>query len=215
MLLLTFFIGLFINAIGYIPPGNINLSVAQLTVNKGIKQAWYFILAFSCVEVFFTFGMMRFARWMSSDVSLEFSVYHIEIGTLTDAFMIVMFLTMGTITWVRRNRLPKPKEEVKRGSSVFYGILLGVLNPVQIPTWLFFGNYVIIHQWIRTDYVSLSIFSMGSGLGSAIALYGYAHFARYIQEKFTLSTRLINHAIAILLVVLALCLLVKQALIYA
>jgi threonine/homoserine/homoserine lactone efflux protein len=215
MLLLTFFIGLFINAIGYIPPGNINLSVAQLTVNKGIKQAWYFILAFSFVEVFFTFGMMRFARWMSSDVSLAFSIYHIEIGTLTDAFMILMFLTMGTITWVRRNRLPKPKEEVKRGSSVFYGILLGVLNPVQIPTWLFFGNYVIIHQWIRTDYVSLFIFSIGSGLGSAIALYGYAHFARYIQEKFTLSTRLINHAIAILLVVLALCLLVKQALIYA
>lgn len=215
MLLLTFFIGLFINAIGYIPPGNINLSVAQLTVNKGIKQAWYFILAFSCVEVFFTFGMMRFARWMSSDVSLEFSVYHIEIGTLTDAFMILMFLAMGTITWVRRNRLPKPKEEVKRGSSVFYGILLGVLNPVQIPTWLFFGNYVIIHQWIRTDYLSLFIFSIGSGLGSAIALYGYAHFARYIQEKFTLSTRLINHAIAFLLVVLALCLLVKQALIYA
>jgi threonine/homoserine/homoserine lactone efflux protein len=129
--------------------------------------------------------------------------------------MILMFLTMGTITWVRRNRLPKPKEEVKRGSSVFYGILLGVLNPVQIPTWLFFGNYVIIHQWIRTDYLSLFIFSIGSGLGSAIALYGYAHFARYIQEKFTLSTRLINHAIAILLVVLALCLLVKQALIYA
>lgn len=215
MLLLTFFIGLSINAIGYIPPGNINLSVAQLTVNKGIKQAWYFILAFSCVEVFFTFGMMRFARWMSSDVNLEFSVNHIKIGTLTDAFMILMFLTMGTITWVRRNRLPKPKEEVKRGSSVFYGILLGVLNPVQIPTWLFFGNYVIIHQWIRTDYVSLSIFSMGSGFGSAIALYGYAHFARYIQEKFTLSTRLINHVIAILLVLLALCLLVKQALIYA
>jgi threonine/homoserine/homoserine lactone efflux protein len=129
--------------------------------------------------------------------------------------MILMFLAMGTITWVRRNRLPKPKEEVKRGSSVFYGILLGVLNPVQIPTWLFFGNYVIIHQWIRTDYLSLFIFSIGSGLGSAIALYGYAHFARYIQEKFTLSTRLINHAIAILLVVLALCLLVKQALIYS
>ena len=158
--------------------------------------------------------MMRFARWMSSDLSLEFSVYEIKIGTLTDAFMIVMFLIMGSITWLRRNRLPKAKEDIKKGSSVFYGILLGILNPVQIPTWLFFGNYVIIHQWIRTDYVSLIIFSIGSGLGSAIALYGYAHFARYIQEKFTLSTRLINHAIAILLVALALCLLVKQVLIY-
>ena len=75
-------------------------------------------------------------------------------------------------------------------------------------------NYVIIHQWIRTDYLSLLIFSIGSGLGSAIALYGYAHFAQYIQEKFTLSTRLINHTIAILLFALALVLLVKQVLIY-
>jgi hypothetical protein len=112
MLLLTFFIGLLINAIGYIPPGNINLSVAQLTVNKGIKQALHFIIAFSCVEVFFTFGMMRFARWMSSDVSLEFSVYHINIGTLTDAFMILMFLIMGSITWLRRNKLPQAKEDI-------------------------------------------------------------------------------------------------------
>ncbi|WP_199140946.1 LysE family transporter, partial [Pedobacter sp. ASV12] len=101
----------------------------------------------------------------------------------------------------------------KRG-SVFYGMLLGVLNPVQIPFWLFFGNYVILHEWIRTDYLSLVIFSLGSGIGSALALYGYAHFARYIQEKFALSSHLINKSIAIFLWVLALYLIIKQAVIY-
>ena len=214
MLLFTFLVGLLINAIGYIPPGNINLNVAQLTVNRGMRQAWYFILSFSCVEVFFTFGMMRLARWISSDVSLDQSINHVRLGTLTDGFMILMFVVMGTLTWVSRNKPPKNNETAKRGSSVFYGLILGVLNPVQIPTWLFFGNYVILHDWIQTDYLSLVIFSLGSGIGSAIALYGYAYFSRYIQEKFALSTSLINHSIAIFLFSLACFLAVKQVYIY-
>ena len=38
MILLTFFIGLIANCIGYIPPGNINLTVVQITINRGMKQ---------------------------------------------------------------------------------------------------------------------------------------------------------------------------------
>lgn len=215
MLFLTLIIGILLNAMGYIPPGNINLTVAQLTINKGMRQAWSFILAFSCVEVLFTFGMMRFARWVSSDVNLDSNINEVRLGTYVDIFMIMLFVVMGTITWINRNKLPKTKDNntSKRG-SVFYGMLLGVLNPVQIPFWLFFGNYVILHEWIKTDYLSLVIFSLGSGMGSALALYGYAHFARYIQEKFALSSHLINKSIAIFLWVLALYLIAKQAVIY-
>ena len=216
MLLLTLIIGVLLNAMGYIPPGNINLTVAQLTINKGMRQALYFILSFSIVEVFFTFGMMRFARWVMSDIDVNDSVSELKLGTYVDAFMILLFLVMGTITWVSRKKAPKTRADDNRSrkGSVFYGALLGVLNPVQIPFWLFFGNYIILHEWIRTDYLSLVIFSLGSGMGSALALYGYAHFAKYIQEKFTLSSYLINRSIAIFLFSLALYLTVKQSGIY-
>ena len=216
MLLLTFIIGVVLNAMGYIPPGNINLTVAQLTINKGMRQALYFILSFSCVEVFFTFGMMRFARWISSDVSLDSNISEVRLGTYVDAFMIMLFIVMGTLTWINRKKVPKTKAEDNRSrkGSLFYGMLLGVINPVQIPFWLFFGNYVILHDWIQTNYLSLVIFSIGSGLGSAIALYGYAYFAKYIQEKFALSSHIINRAIALFLFALALYLLIKQTVIY-
>jgi len=216
MLFLTFFIGILLNAMGYIPPGNINLTVAQLTINKGMRQALYFILSFSCVEIFFTFGMIRFARWVSSDVNLDANVSEVRIGTYVDAFMITLFIVMGTITWINRKKIPKTKTQDNRSKkgSVFYGMLLGVLNPVQIPFWLFFGNYVILHEWIGTDYLSLVIFSFGSGIGSALALYGYAHFARYIQDKFTLSSHIINRSIALFLYALALYLVIKQTGIY-
>ncbi|PWS29794.1 lysine transporter LysE [Pedobacter paludis] len=215
MLFLTFFIGIILNAMGYIPPGNINLTVAQLAINKGMRQVWYFILSFSCVEVCFTFGMMRFARWAMSDINPNEAVSEVRLGTLVDCFMILMFLVMGTITWRNRKKVPKTssKKEDKRSGSVLYGLILGVLNPVQIPFWLFFGNYVILHQWIETDYLSLIIFALGSGFGSAGALYLYAHFATYIQEKFALSSLIVNKSIAIFLFVLAAYLIVKQLII--
>lgn len=216
MLFLTLLIGIVLNAMGYIPPGNINLTVAQLTINNGMRQALYFILSFSIVEVFFTFGMMRFARWVMSDIDVNDNVSELKLGTYVDAFMILLFLVMGTITWINRKKMPKKRAEdnSSRKGSVFYGALLGVLNPVQIPFWLFFGNYIILHEWIRTDYLSLVIFSLGSGMGSALALYGYAHFAKYIQEKFTLSSHLINRSIAIFLFMLAIYLIVKQTGLY-
>ena len=215
MLFLTFFIGIILNAMGYIPPGNINLTVAQLAINKGMRQVWYFILSFSCVEVFFTFGMMRFARWAMSDINPNEAVSEVRLSTLVDCFMIVMFLVMGTITWRNRKKVPKTsnKKEDKRSGSVLYGLILGVLNPVQIPFWLFFGNYVILHQWNQTDYLSLVIFSLGSGVGSSLALYVYAHFATYIQEKFALSSLIINKSIAIFLFALAAYLVVKQVIV--
>ncbi len=211
MLLLTLLIGLIVNAMGYIPPGNINLTVAQLTVNKGMRQAWSFIITFSCVEIFFTFGMMRFARWVIADVNLNSSISEVHLDTFVDIFMLCLFSVMGTVSWIYRNKIPKIKKgkQSKKG-SVFYGILLGVLNPVQIPFWLFFGNYILLHEWIKTSYLSLIVFSVGSGLGSALVLYGYAHFAKYIQDKFALSNRLINISIALLLWGLALYLIVKQ-----
>lgn len=211
MLIVTLFLGILINAMGYIPPGNINLSVAQLTINKGMRQAWSFIIAFSCVEVLFTFGMMRFARWVSSDVNLNSSINEVRLGTFVDVFMIFLFVTMGTITWVNRNKAPVQKEDKRsKKGSVLYGMLLGVVNPVQIPFWLFFGNYIILHNWIKINYLHLTVFSLGSGLGSLLALWGYAHFARYVQDKFTLSNRLINKVIAVFLWSLALYLIGKQ-----
>lgn len=216
MLLITFLIGVALNAMGYIPPGNINLTLAQLTINRGMRQAWSFIIAFSCVEVFFTFGMMRFARWVSSDVDIDaIKVGSFQLSFLVDVFMIVLLTVMGTLAWKNRDKAHQPKaEEDSRKGSVFYGIILGVLNPVQIPFWLFFGNYVILHEWITTSYLSLIVFSFGSGMGSLVALYGYAYFAKFIQEKFTLSSRLINKCIAIFLYCLALYLVVKQLVIY-
>ena len=187
MLFLTFFLGLFANFIGYIPPGNINLSLVKLTVNRGLKQALMFITSFSCVEFFFTYFIMHAAKWLSAQVRLDMVI---------DWVMVVLFGILGTITWIHRKK--PPETNYSERESIKYGILLGFLNPVQIPFWMITGTYLITHQWILDGRIALVIFSLGSSAGAFLALFLYAKFAAYIQSKFALSTRLINTGIAIL-----------------
>jgi threonine/homoserine/homoserine lactone efflux protein len=188
MIFLTFFIGVIANFIGYIPPGNINLSVVQIAINKGIKQAMQFIIAFSCVEFFFTYFIMNAADWLSQQLNLS---------TIIDWVMVILFGTMGVITWIHRNKAPEGKKDSPH-DSIKYGILLGFLNPMQVPFWLITGSYLITHEWIETGRLALVIFSIGSAGGAFLCLFIYAKSARYVQSKLALSNKAINTAIAIL-----------------
>ncbi len=199
MIFLTFFIGLIANFIGYIPPGNINLAVVQVTLNRGLKQALQFIIAFSCVEFFFTYFIMHAARWLSGQVHLD---------TVIDWVMVILFTVLGVITWLHRKK--PPETNYSERDSIKYGILLGFLNPMQIPFWMITGTYLITHEWIEDGRIALVIFSIGSAAGAFLCLFLYAKFAEYIQSKFALSTKVINTGIAILFFSFAAYHVVKQ-----
>ena len=187
MIFLTFFIGLIANALGYIPPGNINLTLVKITTNRGFKQAMKFIIAFSSVELFFTWFIMHAAKWLATQVRLDMVI---------DWIMLALFTVLGTITWIHRNK--PPKANYSQRATVRYGIILGIVNPVQVPFWMITGTYLITHQWIVDGQIALIIFSVGAAAGAFLALFIYAKFAQYIQSKFALSTKLINTSIAIL-----------------
>ncbi len=199
MLFLTFFIGIIANFIGYIPPGNINLTLVQITVNRGLKQALMFITSFSFVEFFFTYFIMHAAKWLSGQVRLD---------TVIDWVMVVLFGVMGFVTWKQRNK--PPETSYSDQESIKYGILLGFLNPMQIPFWMITGTYLITHEWIVDGKLALVIFSIGAAGGAFLALFIYAKFAAYIQSKFALSNRLINTGIAVLFFAFAAYHVVKQ-----
>jgi threonine/homoserine/homoserine lactone efflux protein len=199
MIFLTFFIGLFANFIGYVPPGNINLTLAQITVNRGLKQALLFITSFSCVEFFFTYFIMHAAKWLAGQVRLDMVI---------DWVMVILFGVLGAITWMHRKKMPKTNYSDKE--SIRYGIMLGFLNPMQVPFWIITGTYLITHQWIMAGKLALVVFSFGAAAGAFLALFLYAKFAKYIKTKFDLSTRFINTGIALLFFAFAAYHVVKQ-----
>ena len=132
---------------------------------------------------------MNAADWLAHQLNLD---------RIIDWIMVVLFSVMGAITWIHRKKPPRTKENSGRG-SITYGILLGFLNPVQIPFWMITGSYLITHQWIQTGRLALSVFSVGSAAGAFLCLFIYAESARYVQRKLDLSNKAINTGIALLL----------------
>jgi len=123
--------------------------------------------------------------------------------------MVALFGTMGVITWKHRKKAPKESKNSSR-DSITYGILLGFLNPVQIPFWMITGTYLITHEWIETGRWPLAVFSVGSAAGAFLCLFIYAKSARYVRDKLDLSNRTINTGIAILFFSFSVYHIVKQ-----
>ncbi len=192
MIFLTFWVAVVINFVGYVPVGNINLTAVQISVNRGLKQALYFVTTFSVVEGFFTYVLMRFAEWFAQ---------HKELLIYLDWILIVVFLTLAVVSLRAANH---PKEvEFKKRDSIRYGVILGVFNPMQIPYWMIGGTYLISHEWITTKGWGLEIFGVGAAIGAFLCLYMFAKFATYIQDRFALSNRIINRTIAVVFFLLA------------
>jgi len=199
MIFLTLFVAAVINFVGYIPFGNINLTCVQISVNRGMKQALYFISSFAIVDILFTYILMSFAEWFAS---------HEKWLNFLDWILIVIFISLGFISL---NASTHPKDvKFRRRDSVRYGIVLGIFNPMQIPFWMIGGTYLIAHGWITTAGLGIEVFSLGAGLGAFLSLYLFARFAHYIQQRFALSTRIINRSIAIVFFLLAAIHVVKQ-----
>jgi len=201
MLFLTFVIGLAVNFVGYVPPGNINLTLVQIAINRGLKQAFYFISAFSFIEFFFTWFIIHAADWLTGQLKLDIII---------DWVMIVLFSALAIITWL--NRKKPPTADYSKYDSLKYGIILGFINPMQIPFWMICGTYLIAHGWILTGTLPLIIFSLGSAAGAFLCLFIYSRMANYIQRRFELSTQAINTCIAVLFFTFALYHIVKQVL---
>lgn len=122
--------------------------------------------------------------------------------------MVVLFGVLGAITWIHRKKTPDTNYSDQE--SIKYGILLGFLNPMQVPFWMITGTYLITHEWILDGKLALVIFSIGAAGGAFLALFLYAKFAKYIQSKFALSNKFINTGIAVLFFGFAAYHIVKQ-----
>lgn len=187
MLILTFFVAVIVNFLGYIPLGNINLTAMQISINKGLRQVFYFALSFALVEGVFTYVLMRFAEWFAT--KKEFLAW-------LEWIMVGIFLLMGTLSYIQSKKGAKPMDDDKKRDSIKTGILLGVFNPMIIPFWTIGGTFLIAHNWIETEGLGLEIFAVGASIGSFSCLYLFGRFAQYIQGKFSLSHKVINKSIA-------------------
>ena len=178
----TFIVAFLVSFFGSIPPGAINLSVLQLSVEGRSDAAIRFSLAAALVEIPYAFIAIKFQSL------LERSPW------LTDNFKLIAAVVLFILGLI--SLLSKPKKANSEGllariqnSGFRKGILVGIFNPMAIPFWIAITAYLVQHKWVNLVSTSAEIaYIIGLALGTIALLFVLILLSRKLAPYFRQST---------------------------
>lgn len=180
-LLLYFLIAFVISAIGSIPIGLITLNIAQKTIEKGEKAGWQVALGATIMEFIYTvvalYGLDIFS------IKNDWNGY-IQVGSA------ILFIALGIYYWTKKIKPLDAPLTSRQTIDFLQGILVGTLNLLVIPFWLFIGIWLTSNGMIFHQTSLILSFSLGSALGALLTFVGYIKGSSYLIKK---SERLVKY----------------------
>jgi threonine/homoserine/homoserine lactone efflux protein len=188
-LLLNFMAGAVVSFLGSLPVGILNVSVVQISLQKGLKAALVFALACALIELGYSYIAVRM-----SGALVDFAVYKYPI----QLFSITLFLIAG-IYYVRKK--PSVQEAQQRLSPFSLGIVLSIVNVIAIPFWLVYTTVLSAYHWIDVDSAKeIAWFVTGISLGTLLGLMTFALLSQRINKRFSLQSSLVNKLVGFILI---------------
>ncbi|MEQ8583960.1 MAG: LysE family transporter [Marinoscillum sp.] len=149
-----------VSYLGSIPPGTINITSMQLSVQKHGRAAFFFALAASITE------------FVYAGVTVRFQIFLSEKPYFTENFQIITALAMlvlgiaNLLTKTNSQSLLSKSTALKGRNGFKRGVILGVLNPLTIPFWLTVTAYLQNHRLISLSGAHFWLYLCGISLGT-------------------------------------------------
>lgn len=175
--------------IGYLPLGNINLTVVQLSVNDTRKRLLTFIAFASFMEFVYCFLCL---------MGLDLLLQQEELVKFLSWLGVILFVVLGVMSF-----LYKETDSPAKTSDFKRGVLIAIFNPLQIPFWLVWGVYLMQNHILKSETLMIAIFSLVCTIGTILILYLYAIAGKKIVDKLRVNRIWLNRFIGMLLIVLA------------
>jgi threonine/homoserine/homoserine lactone efflux protein len=185
MIILGFVLGF----MGYLPLGNINLTVVQLSLGDSAKKLWGYILFASFMEFVYCVGCLE---------GMEVLLGKPDWVIILKWAAVVIFTLLGLLSFFH-----KEDGQKFRVSGLSRGLFAATINPLQIPFWLVWGVYMIQNKWLHNDLPSIVIFAIITATGTVAILWLYAVGGKKLVEKLKLERKVLDRIVGVLLIGLA------------
>jgi len=189
-----FLVALILSFIGSIPIGLITLNITQRTIQDGRKAG---------LMVAFGATVMEFIYTGVALVSLDFLNANNKITQSIKIAAIIVFFVIGLYYLLKKNsEIPAIKTDYNY-LDFFKGIVIGALNMLIIPFWIFLGLWLKSNGFFFEDQFTIFIFSMGAAIGALLAFLGYIWLSEYVNTRSKQISAYTNKAVGILFLGLA------------
>tara|TARA_B110000908_G_C10257687_1_gene456766 strand:+ start:2322 stop:2942 length:621 start_codon:yes stop_codon:yes gene_type:complete len=200
--IIAFIIALSLNFVGMLIPGMITLKIVSVQHKKGFKDAFLFALGVAFVELFQTVATLRF-----SSLFVKFFNGHVEIKWAT---IIILIVFAFNLFFSKPNNLKQELEEESYTKTSFIkGMFLSLFNLLKYPFWIAQGVYFLHNGIIKTDILSIFIYSAGATLGAFFMYFIYIKLGKALLTKFDFLANNLNSLLPLFLLLLAILQLVN------
>nr|WP_315200805.1 LysE family transporter [uncultured Flavobacterium sp.] len=183
-LLLPFFLGFIVAAIGITPPGLINMTAAKVSLKDGRVEAIFFAVGATVIVFFQTFSALLFANFINSHPDVINKLQ--EIG-----LFIFIGLTIYFFWKAKRPKLPKAETKIRSKTNRFFlGMLLSALNLFPVPYYVFVSITLSTYGYFYFLEPFIYAFVIGVVTGSFLVFYLYIV---YFKKRETKSSFLMNN----------------------
>ena len=192
-MLTGFLAGVLVSFLGSLPPGILNATIVQLSLQRGMGAAFGFAAACVVVEV----GYSYLAILLASSL-MKLGRYHVAV----EIFSTGLLLAAG-VYYLRKKEAGLSNKTLSR--PFYLGIGLSLVNVVAIPFWVVYTALLTGQGWIMVmDAAGIALYLGGIALGTLLALALFAFSGRYLSRRFSLPGGLVNRAVGLMMVATAL-----------
>ncbi|HZW77714.1 MAG TPA: LysE family transporter [Flavobacteriaceae bacterium] len=166
-LLFNFLIGLIASVIGTVPPGLLNLYAVKVNVREGAKKALLFSLGVCVsVAVYSLLGLLL-ARYIQKHPGVVDILQKV-------ALLIFGILTFYFLVFAKDTRREIRHDEIKSKTRRFFnGILIGALNLLIFPYWVYISLTFSKIGWLNYGAYAFWLAVAGAIVGTFLVLMGY------------------------------------------
>jgi threonine/homoserine/homoserine lactone efflux protein len=160
----VFGVAFLVSFIGSIPPGTINITGMQLSIQGHKRAALYFALGASITELIYAGITVRFQIYLSAKP--EFTAFFDVISSL-------VLLSLGIVNLFAKNQTQKLVDNsntVSAKNGFGRGVVLSLLNPLTIPFWLMVTAFLQNQSLVQLDDTGFWAYILGIAAGTFLLL---------------------------------------------
>ena len=189
--LINFLVGFIAAFLGVAPPGLLNMSAAKISIKEGRKSAVLFSIGVCATVLIQTYVALLFAKYLDQHPEVVSMLQKVALGIFICITIYFFFIAKDT-----RREIPE-NVNYSKTNRYFYGMLLGVLNLLPLPYWVYISITFAGFGMFSFSQPDLIATVLASGLGTFAMLMLYIQFFK--QKKDSMRFRVnMNYVIGLI-----------------
>jgi threonine/homoserine/homoserine lactone efflux protein len=198
----VFFWGMVVSFLGSLPLGTLNVAAMQISVQEGIKNAFYFSLGSLLIEMIYVRISMVGINWIRKQKKLFRWMEWITLG-------IVIALAIGSFIAAMQPNHPKNVMLNNNINRFLLGAMLSAISPMQIPFWFGWSTILFTKKILQPKNSYYNLYIIGIGLGTLLGNCVFIFGGKFIGQKLNSNQNILNWVIGGIFALTALILFIK------